>query len=58
MNAPHRRPASKESGQPIIITQNGKATAVLMDVESFERQREALLLLRYLAVGEDEIGKG
>lgn len=49
---------AKESGQPIIITQNGKATAVLVDVESFERQREALLLLRYLAVGEDEIGKG
>ncbi len=48
----------KESGQPIIITQNGKATAVLMDVESFERQREALLLFRYLAVGEDEIGNG
>lgn len=43
---------------PSIITQNGKATAVLVDVESFERQREALLLLRYLAVGEDEIGKG
>ena len=49
---------AKESGQPIIITQNGKATAVLVDVESFERQREALLLLRYLAVGGDEIGKG
>ena len=49
---------AKESGQPIVITQNGKATAVLVDVESFERQREALLLLRYLAVGEDEIGKG
>ena len=49
---------AKESGQPIIITQNGRATAVLVDVESFERQREALLLLRYLAVGEDEIGKG
>jgi len=49
---------AKESGQPIVITQNGKATAVLIDVESYERQREALLLLRYLAVGEEEIGKG
>jgi len=48
---------AKESGQPIVVTQNGKATAVLVDVESFERQREALLLLRYLAVGDDEIGK-
>jgi prevent-host-death family protein len=49
---------AKETGQPIIITQNGKATAVLVDVESFERQREALLLLRYLAVGEEEIRRG
>lgn len=49
---------ARESGQPIVITQNGKATAVLLDVESFERQRDALLLLRYLAVGEDEISKG
>jgi prevent-host-death family protein len=49
---------AKETGQPIVITQNGKATAVLVDVESFERQREALILLRYLAVGEDEISRG
>lgn len=49
---------AKETGQPIIITQNSKATAVLVDVESFERQREALLLLRYLAVGDDEIARG
>ncbi|HXV62625.1 MAG TPA: type II toxin-antitoxin system Phd/YefM family antitoxin [Vicinamibacteria bacterium] len=49
---------ARESGQPIVITQNGKATAVLLDVESFERQREALLLLRYLAVGEDEVSRG
>lgn len=49
---------ARESRQPIVITQNGKATAVLVDVESFERQREALLLLRYLAVGEEEIARG
>jgi prevent-host-death family protein len=49
---------AKETGQPIIITQNGKATAVLVDVEIFERQREALFLLRYLAAGEEEIRKG
>ncbi len=49
---------AKETGQPIVITQNGKATAVLVDVESFEREREALLLLRHLAAGEGEIGGG
>jgi prevent-host-death family protein len=49
---------ARETGQPIVITQNGKATAVLQDVESFERQRKALLLLRYLSQAEDEIRRG
>ena len=51
---------ARETGQPIVITQNGKATAVLQDVESFQKQRQALLLLKYLAQAEKEIrhGKG
>ena len=49
---------ARDTGQPIVITQNGKATAVLQDVESFERQRNALLLLRYLAQGEEEVRSG
>jgi len=51
---------ARESGQPVIITQNGKPTAVLQDVRSFERQRRALLLLKLLAKGDQEIraGKG
>ena len=50
----------RESGQPIVITQNGRATAVLQDVECFQRQRQALLLLKYLARGDRELqgGKG
>ena len=51
---------ARESGQPIIITQNGKATAVLQDIETFERQKKALLLLKLLAQGDQELrdGKG
>ena len=48
----------RETGQPIIITQNGKPTAVLQDVESFQRQREALTLLKILARGDQEISEG
>ena len=48
----------RETGQPIIITQNGKPTAVLQDVESFQRQREALTLLKILAKGDQEISEG
>ena len=49
---------ARDSGQPIIITQNGKATAVLQDVESYQRQRQALLLLRYLARGDRDARQG
>ena len=49
---------ARESGQPVIITQNGKATAVLQDVESFQRQRRALLLLKFLAKGDREVEEG
>jgi len=38
--------------------QNGKPTAVLQDVESFQRQREALTLLKILAKGDQELGQG
>ena len=49
---------ARESGQPVIITQNGKATAVLQSIEDFQRQRDALLLLRYLARGDQQLREG
>jgi prevent-host-death family protein len=49
---------ARETGQPIIITQNGKATAVLQDVETYQRQRKALLLLKYLARGDRDYRQG
>ncbi|MEI6169289.1 MAG: type II toxin-antitoxin system Phd/YefM family antitoxin [bacterium] len=41
-----------ETQQPIIITQNGRATAVLMDIQAYERQRKVLHLLKILAQGD------
>lgn len=49
---------ARESGQPVVITQNGKATAVLQDVESYQSQRQALLLLKYLAEGDRDHREG
>ena len=46
------------SGQPIVITQNGRATAVLQNVEAYEEQRRALLLLKFLAQGDLELKRG
>lgn len=49
---------ARETGQPVIITQNGRATAVLQDVETFERQRKALLLLKLAAQGDQDYRLG
>jgi prevent-host-death family protein len=49
---------TRERSSPILITQNGRPTAVLQDVESFERQRRALLMLKLLAQGERDYEAG
>ncbi|MGD0902511.1 MAG: type II toxin-antitoxin system Phd/YefM family antitoxin [Terracidiphilus sp.] len=47
-----------EEREPIIITQNGEARAVLMDVYSYEESQETMALLQILAIGEKEIEAG
>jgi prevent-host-death family protein len=47
-----------ESRQPIVITQNGEAKAVLMDVATFDSWRDALLILKLLAPGMNEFAAG
>ena len=44
--------------RPVVITQKGEAKAVLMDVESYEKQKETLLMLKVVAEGEKDIKKG
>lgn len=39
-----------DSGNALVITQNGEAKAVLQDIESYEQTQEALVLLKMLAV--------
>jgi prevent-host-death family protein len=41
--------------EPLVITQNGVAVAVLEDVASYEETRETLALLKLLAIGNREI---
>ena len=44
--------------QPIVITQNGEARAVLQDVTSFEETQETMALLKILALGNKEVELG
>ena len=46
------------SRQPMVITQNGEATLVVMDVKSFEEHEQTLALLKLLAMGNKEIEQG
>jgi prevent-host-death family protein len=44
--------------EPIIITQNGEARAVLVDVHSYEESQETMALLKILAIGKQQIEAG
>ena len=46
-----------ESG-PMVITQNGEASAVLMGVKDYEQLQESLALLKILAMGRKSIEEG
>jgi prevent-host-death family protein len=47
-----------ERREPLVITQNGEAKAVLQDVASYEETQETLALLKILALGNREIEEG
>lgn len=47
-----------ERREPMVITQNGVAKAVLQDVVSYEETQETLALLKILALGNREIEEG
>lgn len=49
---------ARDTGQPVVITQNGKATAILQDVASYQRDREALMLLKLAAQGDRDYRQG
>ena len=47
-----------ESRTPVIITQNGEATAVLQDIASYEEIQESLALLNMLAISRKDVAEG
>ena len=47
-----------ENRQPLIITQNGEAKAVMQDLATYENTQETLALLKILALGQREIEAG
>lgn len=47
-----------ENRQPLIITQNGEARAVLQDLATYENTQETLALLKILALGIQQVEAG
>ena len=46
------------SGQEIILTQNGSATAVVQDYESYQGIQEALAMMKLMVLAEADIKSG
>lgn len=48
----------QETREPLVITQNGEARAVMQDVASYHATQETLALLRIIALGNRDIAGG
>lgn len=46
------------SREPLIITQNGEAKAVIQDIASYEEIQATLALLKILALGKRQVEEG
>jgi prevent-host-death family protein len=44
--------------RPVVVTVNGKADAVLVDVETYQKQLSAYRLAQLIAPAEEQVAKG
>ncbi|MDR1178730.1 MAG: type II toxin-antitoxin system Phd/YefM family antitoxin [Spirochaetaceae bacterium] len=47
-----------ERKNPIVITQNGEARAVLVDIESYQETQDAFALINLIKIAERDIQDG
>jgi prevent-host-death family protein len=47
-----------DNPESIIITQNGEAKMVVMDIGAYERQQETMALLKLLSLGKKDFQDG
>ena len=47
-----------EDGQPVVITQNGEAKAVLLDAREYDRLQQSLAMARILARSSENLRQG
>jgi len=47
-----------ENRNPVIITQNGEARGVLMDIESYQEMKNAFALMSIIQLAENDVKNG
>jgi prevent-host-death family protein len=47
-----------DGAEPMILTQNGEAKAIIQDIRSYEQTQETLAMLKILALGMEDIKAG
>ena len=46
------------TGESVVLTQNGSANAVVQDIDTYKRDQQALLMLKLIAQGESDVEQG
>lgn len=52
------RKLGEPASDPVIITQNGEAKAVLQSIEQYEQMQESLAMLKILALSTKDVEEG
>jgi prevent-host-death family protein len=47
-----------ETRSSVVVTQNGEARAVLMDIETFEQWRDSAAMMKIMSTSEADIAAG
>lgn len=47
-----------DSRSPVVITLNGEARAVLLDITEYEKDRDSMAMLKILALGRKNVEEG
>lgn len=48
----------QEQSESLVLTQNGRARAVVEDYDAYRRREEALLMLKLTVQGESDVQRG
>ncbi|TAM54741.1 MAG: type II toxin-antitoxin system Phd/YefM family antitoxin [Paraburkholderia sp.] len=48
----------EDTGEPLVITQNGEAKLVVQDIRSYEQTQQMIAMLKLLALAEKDIATG